>query len=188
VKEIEEADVIAEHALENADNLKIAAKVGLAFPAIKERIIREFISSLKGALEERLGNSWAVEDSWSENPLARGSYIAAFKTKWREDASIGLNCEKPGPSELDFFIYLGKRLKTPLASELRDALDKHYAHGQRFGNNPWWKWVEQPYRDWNTEDALLRLWRKDEAVDYYAGQLLRICGIAGPFLDRLCGG
>ncbi len=186
MKLIEEADVIAEHAFENEHTLGIAAKVGLAFPKIKERIVREFIASLQGRLEARLGKSWTVEDSWSETPLLRHSYIAAYKTTWSTEACVGLSCEKDGPSNLDFYVWLEKKLKTPLVSELRDALDEHYGHGHHGGNNPWWKWVDEPYRDWNTEESLMRLWKKDEAADYYAGHLLRICKIAGPFLDKIC--
>jgi hypothetical protein len=186
MKPSEEADVIVKHAFESQRKLRIAAKVGLAFPRIKERIVREFVQSLVGKLNPRLGKSWAVEDSWSEAPLVRGSYIAAYRTTWNENASIGLHCEKTGPSDLDFFIWLGKQ-KTPLVAELKEALDERYAHGQRGGSNPWWKFVDPPYRDWNTEEALIGLWKQHEAVEYYTSHLLRICKIAGPFLDKICG-
>jgi hypothetical protein len=187
MKRADEGDVIAAHAFENERNLRIAAKVGLAFSQIKEQIIGEFVQVMIGQLRVALGNSWAVDDQWSETPLIRGAYVAAYKRAWVVEASVGLCCEKTGPSDLDFFVYLEKKERSAAAVQLREALNERYANGNHSGNNPWWKFVDPPFRDLTTEDALIGLWKKDEAALYYASHLLKICQIAGPFLDKLCG-
>jgi hypothetical protein len=186
MKPTEEADIIAKYAFESERKLRLTAKVGLAFPGIKERIVCEFVQSLIAHLKARLGKPWDVEDAWSETPLKSGSTIAVFKPTWAIDAGIGLHCAKTGPSDLNFFIYLSKKHKTPVAAKLGEVLSERYAHGGHSGNNPWWKYVDLPYRDWNTEDALIGLWKKKEAVDYYANHLLKIWKIASPFMNKIC--
>lgn len=186
MKLTEEAEVIAKYAFESERKLRITAKVGLAFPTIKEKIVREFVQSVIAKLRPRLGKSWDVEDGWSEAPLKRGSYIAVYKPTWAMDAGIGLHCDKTGPSDLNFFIWLQRKHKTPTAAKLGEALDERYAHGKHSGNNPWWKYVDLPNRDWNTEDALIGLWEKHDVVDYYANHLLKIWKIASPFMNKIC--
>jgi hypothetical protein len=187
MKPSDEAIVIAEHALENEHSLRLAAKVGLAFPTIKERIIKDFLSSFKSVLISRLGNGWKLEDKASKTPLMRGWHIAAWKSKWMDNASIGLHCDKSGPSDLDFFVFLVKPFDHPQVAQLRQALETRYAHGKHMAEYPWWQYVEHPHRDWDTEDALVRLWQKDEALEHYASHFLKICAIAAPFIDTICG-
>jgi hypothetical protein len=137
-----EEEVIAKYCFVSERKLRITAKVGLAFPAIKERIVREFVQSVITELKQRQGKSWSIEDNWSETPLKRGSSIRLYKPTWATDAKIGLHCDKTGPSGLNFFIWLWKKHKTPAAMRLGAALDERYAHGGHSGNNPWWKWVD----------------------------------------------
>ncbi|MGE5571148.1 MAG: hypothetical protein ACM3S5_19105 [Rhodospirillales bacterium] len=148
----EEVDVIAEHAFENEQTLQTAVKVGLAFEKIRERIVREFIASLQRRLEAGLGKPWLLENSWSETPLLSGSYLFAYKAAW-SDTGVGLFCAKNGPSGLNFSVRLEGKPKTPLVGELKEALDKRYAFGRQTRDYPWWKWVDEPYRDWRTEEA-----------------------------------
>jgi hypothetical protein len=175
MKPTEESVVIAEHAIENEQQLRIAAKVGLAFPTLKERLIVDFLDSLKKTLEVRLGNTWSVDDDdWRDTPLKSGGYIAAWRPKRAVDASIGLECCKAGPSSLIYFVYLNAKLDSPLVVQLRDSLNTGYAHGGREATSIWWKWVEERHRDWNTEEALVWMWRKGEAVEYYANHFIKI--------------
>ncbi|HMD70074.1 MAG TPA: hypothetical protein VKF41_01955 [Bryobacteraceae bacterium] len=187
MKLTEEAEVIAKYAFESERKLRITAKVGLVFPTIKETIIREFVQSLIAQLKPRVGKAWDVYDEWAETPLKSGSLIGIYKPTWAMDAGVGLHCARTGPCDLNFYVYLQKKHKTPTATELGEVLDERYAHGGHSGNNPWWKYVDPPYRDWNTEDALIGLWKKHEAVDYYANHLLKIWKIASPFMSKICG-
>ena len=186
MKHSEESNVIAGHALENEQNLRLATKVGLAFPTVKERIITEFLRSLSKSLESRLGNNWSVQNKWAEAPLKSGGYISAFKHVWPVSASIGMAFYKSGPSNLYFFVYLGVKLDSPLVAELREGLEAGYAHGYQNADSVWWTRVEERHRDWDTEDALVGLWHKDKALEYYASHIIKLCNIAEPFLDKIC--
>ncbi len=183
-----EADVIFEYAFENKRNVEIAVNVGLAFPRIKERIIREFVESVIGTLGSGLGRSWTVQDQWSETPLVRRLQILAFKTAWGKNTCVGISCKKNGPGDLYYFVNLWnwRRQKTPLAAQLKGALDKRYANGSSNSRMPWFKPVEPRYNDWTSKEMLISLCKKDEAVEHYTNHLLKICKIAGPFLDKIC--
>ena len=186
MKPSDESTVIIENALESEHNLRLAAKVGLAFPMLKERIIKDFLSSFGSVLNSRLDDGWKVEDNAGKTPLLRNWHIVAWKSNWMDKASIGLHCDRPGPSHLDFFVFLVKPFDHPQMAQLRQALETRYAHGKHMADYPWWQYVEQPYRDWDTEDALVRLWRKDEALEHYASHFLKICQIAAPFDPQIC--
>lgn len=182
----EVSELISKHALKNEANLRLAIQVGLAFSHLKEQLIRDFIRALKADLKGRLGNLWQVDDYWSEAPLARHCSIGVRKKQWAGETCIGLGCERNGPSELDWFVWSDHKIKTALSSEIKAALDSKYAVGLKHGAvYPWWKWVEKPYRDWNTEEALVALRKKDHAVEYYGSHLARIAKIAGPLIDRI---
>jgi hypothetical protein len=189
MKPSREADVIVQHAFESDRNLQIAVKVGLAFTSIKERIEKEFIeqliSTLKFRLAEWQGQEWDVEDKWSEC-----WYIAAWKPQqWGDNASIGLAYESAGPRNLHLFVWCNSAGSKSISTSLKQALEERYPYWRHNDECPWWTYVERPdhpYRDWTSEDALMRLWKKDEAVEYYATHLLTICQIASPSVDKFC--
>jgi hypothetical protein len=190
MKTFEDSEAIVEHAVESEDNLRMAVCVGLAFDRLKEKIVREFIARLIAELRARLGKSWEVKDGWSQSPLKKG-YISVRKEQWAGTLAVCLGCEGVGPSKLYWSAYAEKTLSIAKRATLKAALDKQYSPGFKNGAmNPWWKWVDKPFRDWNAEEALIGLWHnekalngfwnKEEAVEYYASHLVRIAKITDP--------
>ena len=100
MKPTEESEVIAEQAFRDEDNLRMAAKVALAFPSIKTKIIKDFIPRLVANLQRRLGKDWTVTDYWSAGPLQKGCQVALAKSSWMDRANIGLEADRGGPSQL----------------------------------------------------------------------------------------
>ena|ERR1700736_5409379 len=70
-------------------------------------------------------------------------------------------------------------------AELKQKLNDEYAPGRTGEYNPWWKFLDQPLRDWTTEESLILLYRQDEALDQIATALRRLAKAAEPFLDAL---
>jgi len=68
---------------------------------------------------------------------------------------------------------------------LKASLDGAYAHGRKGPHNPWWRYADSPYRDWNDEDVLVALHQKADAVEHFVTHISAICKVAAPFLDRL---
>jgi len=165
MKPSEEADVIADHVFESESNLRITAKLGLAFPKVKERIVREFVQTLALELGSRLGKQWGIENSWTERPLRADCQIGLAKKPWLDKASIGLTCERTGPSFLLYFVWRASKHKLLAITDLKQSLDKRFSHGNHYsppsgGDTLWWKYVDDHYRDWDNEDMLVTLWKK----------------------------
>jgi hypothetical protein len=72
-----------------------------------------------------------------------------------------------------------------IATELKVALDERYAHGRKGPKNPWWRYVDAPYRHWTNEDVLIALRQKTEALEFFLNHLTTISTISEPFLDQL---
>jgi hypothetical protein len=180
-------DVILDHALQSESNFRMAVQVGLAFPDIHARIIKEFLAALKADLKKRLGRQWEVSDNWNPIPSKTKLIVSVRKTQWSGEDCIGLACQKRGPSELNWYIYVHPKATPVQQSDIKSALDSKYALGRRETPfNPWWKYIEhRTYRAWNTEESLVALWQKSDAVEYYADHLTRIAKIASPIIDRI---
>jgi hypothetical protein len=187
MKPTDEADIIVEHALESDRNLRIASKIGLAFPKLKQVIVGDFVKVLISGLRERLGSSWILDDEWTQTPLAKGSYVSAKKAIWAEKSSIGLHCDKVGPGDLSFFVWVEPDYikGTTIATELKAALDERYAPGRKEPRYPWWRYVDAPYGHWTNEDVLIALRQKTEALELFLNHLTTISTISEPFLDQL---
>jgi hypothetical protein len=168
----------------------MAVCVGLAFDRLKEKIVREFVATLCSDLRRRLGKAWDVDDGWSEAPLDEECYISVHKKQWVGDVHVGLGCSEGGLSDLFWSVWPeNESLNATQSATIKAALDKLYAPGRKHGAiNSWWQRVDKPYRDWNTEEALIGLWKsdealngfwnKEEAVEYYASNLVKIAKIA----------
>ena len=188
MKKTEQLDhLIVEHAFQSETNFKMAVQVGLAFPDLQTRIIGEFAAALRANLKKRLGPQWQVSDDLS-NALSRPGFITSVRKKeWLGADCIGLAWQKGGPSILNWYIYVEPKVTPVQHSEIKAILDSKYAVGRKYGSsNPWWLPLDHKiYQAWNTEKALVELWKKDDAVEYYASQLARIAKIASPIINQI---
>ena len=83
MKPSDESTVIIENALESEHNLRLAAKVGLAFPMLKERVVEDFLSSFGSVLNSRLDDGWKVEDNAGKTPLlVTGTLLRGNRIGW----------------------------------------------------------------------------------------------------------
>ncbi len=182
-----ERAAIAEHCLENERNLHLASKISGAFSEVRQRVVAGFIRDLKTEVKSRLGRSWQVDQNCEHDALTSGWLLEAQKTDWGGRCSICLEGAKDGPAEVDLYVWLAS--KTPkqalLRSVLKEALRENYGVGRKLkGNCVWYLYLEPPYRDWTTEEALALLYRKTEAIGQIASQVESLCRIAAPIVDR----
>lgn len=69
--------------------------------------------------------------------------------------------------------------------DLKEKLDEKCMCGKFNNYWVWWRYVDDKYKDWDREDVLLELWfRKETVVEYFAGELLKIKGLAAPLIDQ----
>jgi hypothetical protein len=55
--------------------------------------------------------------------------------------------------------------------ELKRAVDAGYAVGKASDYSLWYRYIDKAYAPWGAGDAMLRLYRKGEAVTYFVGHL-----------------
>ena len=181
-----ESDIIVKHALESEDNLRMAIKVGLAFRHLKEELVKACLVDLRDTTLKRLGSSWRIdENTWITKPLGCG--LISFKRECWKESSFGLSCDRIGPAQLSYFVWVSEaRMKKAHGMQnLRAHLDQEYAPGNSTDCNPWWKYVDKPLRDWDNEEALLRLHKRAELADQLSAHLVKIARITAPFVDKL---
>lgn len=179
-------EIVVEHTLQSEDNLRLAAWVSAAFEQVRQRVVREFVKRLQSDLLARLGDSWAVEQNCDKDALKADWLVDIKKKRWHDNCSICLEGSKEGPRAVDYFVWLDSDMpgKARLAEELKAALDEKHGVGKKSANAPWWSFLEPPYDDWTTENALVLLYRKADAAEEIAGQLESICRTVEPIADR----
>jgi|ERR1035437_1303260 hypothetical protein len=179
-------EIVVEHTLQNEDNLRLAAKVSAAFEQVRQRIVREFVKRLQSDLRTRLGDSWTVDQNCDKDPLEADWLVEIKKKKWGENCSVCLEACKVGPRDLDCYVWLNSEMPTKgrLAAELKEALDEEYGAGKESPDTVRYFYLEPPYDDWATENALVLLYRKADAAEEIAGQLESICRTVEPIADR----
>lgn len=179
-------EIVVDHTLQNEDNLRLATKVSTAFEQVRQRIVSEFVKKLQADLLRRLGDSWEVEQYCDEDALGAGCLVEIQKKRWRDNCSICLEGDKDGPSDVDCYVWLNSEMpgKARLAAELKAALDEKPGAGRKNADAIWYLYLEPPYDDWTTEETLVLLYRKAEAVKEIGDQLEGVCRTVEPIADR----
>ncbi len=68
---------------------------------------------------------------------------------------------------------------------IRNALDNKYAQGEKtLYQSRWWRKVDRPYRSLLEEEALIRLWKKTEAVTFFAQHLEKMSSVLAKTLEE----
>jgi hypothetical protein len=66
--------------------------------------------------------------------------------------------------------------------ELKSALDQDVGKSTPWDKMAWWVMFDQ-WRDWNTEEAIIELYLRDEAARIFTSRLVRIAGVVARIVD-----
>jgi hypothetical protein len=171
-----------DYADSNESSLSVALKVGMAFDDLRERVIADFAVEL----EKRLAAPhWRVSNEMKRGNLFQtGGALYIGKLMWNDFAWVAVAFDRPEPRNVYFQIPVEKT-KAPAIdwNAVKKALDSQYLPGKASVYSHWWRYVDRHYRDWTDEDVLLRLWRKEEAVRYFAANLEKIAEVLASVID-----
>jgi hypothetical protein len=89
-------DEIINHALTIEENFRVAMEVGLAFPELRNQVIKKFAQKIKSTLEEP-EQGYSVNISWWENE-STGSFtgMTCRKKSWPHDIEICIEAQQAG--------------------------------------------------------------------------------------------
>lgn len=178
-----EQEIILAHALEEK-NLKTALDIGFAFNVdggeLHKRIIVGFLDKLEGfVLKERGDRQWHVKhDGLRLSPLTNDSHFSFGKKSWGERYEVGLQRHKPGA-----FIGVWRETETLSIDGLKKTLDDKLKLRGNVDKYGWNYYLKDPYRNWNTTEALIKL-HNGEAVEYIGTKLVKIIKEVEPIIDK----
>ena len=166
-----ETKAVRDYLFSNPENLAIARTVHEAWPAIRDEICKKFLNQLRCRVESevkeqlpRFANDIRVECSyvgerrWSNQLwLYRRSWTRyeIGKSELGGRTAVRLEADGKGPFGWRYGI------RSPLVEEnmtdndrtrrqhIEAALKEELDVGRRSSWWPWWKWIDQQYRDWN---------------------------------------
>lgn len=53
-------------------------------------------------------------------------------------------------------------------------INENYKKGNTYKRGDWWQYVDNHYRNWTDEETLTKLYEKNEMVNYFKDQLIKI--------------
>ncbi len=151
-----------------SENVELALKILDAGEAIRNRIIRAFVKSLKSELQKRLTAEWQVGDNLEEEKsVTRQSWVSVYVTRksWRDWYQVGIWADRRGPGAFHFAIRhewermkncekIGSERAKELGRGIRKSVAKDTVASRESDWCPVWYWSEE-YTDW---DDMTTLW------------------------------
>jgi len=171
------------------ENVELALAVMAAGQAIREKIIREFLTKLEDELWRRakeLGESWKVVNELSKDPFKRGLGLYLVKEDWRETYWVGLWSERGEARDFVLGIWHEGVPQGFDGGRIREALEGRVRSGITNDQYPFYIWAD-PYRDWADEATLSGLVgdRGSQAVRALSDTTLTIAAATEGIIDKL---
>lgn len=144
----------------------------------------DFLDELENNLTKYLTDAWEIKNKLKEDIFEKWKRFYIAKKEWKENYSIGI-----GPEYRQAKGYIIGVKKQPESEpfqggKLTTLLNENYRQGKCSKKWEWQQWLDSPYLNWDNEEALIKMYRKDEAVNYFKENFLRIKEIVSPLIDE----
>ena len=188
----EDKEMIVNYIFESPKNVELALKILAARDEIRRRIIESFVVGLEDCLRKEFGSredSWEVKNDLKRNVFEHWLRIYVAKKEWKDLYSIALAPEYH--SARGFVVGVCSNWEILKArrdeGQIKQAVEAEYRSGKTSDVWPFYVWAEDPYCNWDTEEALRRLYLHEgkEAIDYFKNAFVRIAQAAEKTIDRL---
>ena len=182
--ESDKKEFIAEHALQNKENLLLSLDIYNSFEEIMNQLVSSFLKELKQQLLESLGNKWEIilffED---DNAFGKGEIgLEIWKKLWKEKYAVCFSNNKMRLNDFNFFVW--REAKTPIKG-ITETLNTKFIKGCKYAEDiDWYVMADKKYINWLDEDTISLLYDKKEMLDYFKDNLLKIAKIVEPIIDK----
>ena len=196
-----ERTAVRDFVLEGGRNVATAFAVYSAWPEVAGQIKSQFLELIRNKLDENMVGLWDLElpaRCYGDKPYQSWVYIR--KGSWRpylvdgQERFTGLQMMAASKASNGYFIGVYSPPADSVSADerrRRQSLDHAFApHGGRRDSWPWFEWVDEQYRDW---DSLVpRLYQEikedgGEIVEYFVQRFKDIAEIAVPLIDEIDG-
>ena len=199
-----EEEIILEHALSNQEDLDTTLDIAFAFSELRRRIIVGFLEKLGTFVLDEFRRRSDDESEWEividdyhrdlrSSPLEKYLRFGFGKTSWRRQYGVALEPHKDNACDVRIGVWREYNQTTKMGAPrfqpnglLRDELNHRIRNGGT-NDNPYWEWhyaLDAPYRNWNTKEALIKLYNGQKAVEDLGQYFVSIIEKAAPIIDK----
>jgi hypothetical protein len=176
------------------ENVELALGVMAAGQAIREKIIREFLTKLEEKLRQgakELGKSWKVVNDLIKDPFGRWKQVYITNEEWGDCYAFAMEPEKPGPNGFVLGVWSNweKPPKDLDEAPIRVALEERFGRAMTNEGVPFYMLANQRYRDWDDPETLSRLHgdRALQAIEHFADTMVTMASTTEKIIDKLVG-
>lgn len=179
----EAKEVVLDFVLGKEENLKTALLIGSVYDDLRIKIISAFGETLEKELRNHLDIEWVIDFALFEEPLKKWVGFSINKKSWGDKYGIAIEAQKSGPRE--FVIGVWKKQDAREIEDLKTLLDEKIGNGSSSRVWPWYRYVDERYRNWDDKEVLFEMWfRRDSVVEYFKNQTLMIKDLATSYIDK----
>lgn len=168
--------IVVEHALSSKRNLGLAIDVALAYGEIHASVLRNGMNEVERLVRSGLdSDDVRIENDFVTDPLGRDAGLYVRRAEWLPGVRVGLEAE--GANHRKGF--LGVTRDQNVTHDVPSTATLSEALGRPGKTNPWWLWwdyLNEPYLQWDSKEALVRFWSPEsgssEAATYLSDQIL----------------
>ncbi|NOH17265.1 hypothetical protein [Clostridium cochlearium] len=179
----EKKNLIVEYALANKENLLLFSQIAKAFDDVIEKLVKSFSEELENELTLILGNDWIIHNDIKNDVFGKTGFSIS-KKKWNEFYSIGFYAENRGLRNFDFYVWRDIDIIKSPNKLINQLINENYKKGNVYKKGDWWQYIDEPYRNWTDEKAIIKLYEQSEMVKYFKEQFLKLKDIVEPIIDK----
>ena len=204
-----ERNAVSEFILAQPDRLETALAVAASWPKVRDRVCEKFLKRLCFRIETEVKEQlkeFADDMQVCPTYVGRCSSISLYRDCWAQyevkhsdsnrRTSIKLEAYKDGtnrcyigvwsPMAVDEMAHGDKERRQRLDRELENKLDR----GKKDAWWPWWNWVEDDKRNWNSLVPVLHQENEDEDADgeitrYFVDRFIKVAEKAIPVINDI---
>jgi hypothetical protein len=179
----EKTNLIVEYVLTSEENLRLSSQVVRAFDDVIKRLVKDFLEQLEKELMLTLGDEWIIQNDLKDDVFSRSGFSIS-KKKWKDLYSIGFFAETTGLRNFDFYVWRNIEVISSPNNLINQLINENYKKGNVYRRGDWWQYVDNHYRNWTDEETLTKLYEKNEMVNYFKDQLIKIKCIIESTIDN----
>lgn len=172
-----EIEAILVAARKSTEFMSAALRVGVAFPALRDSLIREFADELEKELrKEKDGRVREVDTSeWRNTPTASYTGVSVRWSDWPEQMFIRVDAGRRGIDDYYFGVRCpdgsvqtesGLAFNEAFRKRIADAVNKKLGQGRSSPWFPWWAYCETEFRHFSSVTTLDALIEKTRFIRY----------------------
>lgn len=172
---------IIEHAKKSDRNMRVAILAGFSFQELRNSLIRDFANAMMHELKKR---DWEDVDVhwWLDNPIGTFTGMTCRQSCWPQGVCVAIEAQSGGMRDYIFGVKAEKdKVNEDVRNDIVDNLNTSFLIGKPSNLWPWYRELDVRYRNFDSEETLMALYRREAMLNDLVGDVERI----GEVLDSI---